>query len=138
MDLGIAGKKALVCGASAGLGFACAEALVKDGVHVVIVARTEGPLMDAAARLAAHGAGRVDWVAADVTTAEGRAYLRELSIDELPGLTTPETTAVTPFQRITAWAEPSREPVTSAEAASIWPMRLNMEHTPVAGWRCCS
>ena len=75
MDLGIAGKKALVCGASAGLGFACAEALVKDGVHVVIVARTEGPLMDAAARLAAHGAGRVDWVAADVTTAEGRARM---------------------------------------------------------------
>ena len=75
MDLGIAGKKALVCGASAGLGFACAEALVKDGVHVVIVARTEGPLMDAAARLAAHGAGRVDWVAADVTTAEGRARI---------------------------------------------------------------
>ena len=52
MDLGIAGKKALVCGASAGLGFACAEALVKDGVHVVIVARTEGPLVEAAARLA--------------------------------------------------------------------------------------
>jgi 3-oxoacyl-[acyl-carrier protein] reductase len=75
MDLGIAGKKALVCGASAGLGYACAEALVKDGVHVVIVARTEGPLMDAAARLAAHGAGEVSWLAADVTTAEGRARI---------------------------------------------------------------
>ena len=53
MDLGIAGKKALVCGASAGLGYACAQALVQDGVHVVIVARTEGPLLEAAARLAA-------------------------------------------------------------------------------------
>jgi 3-oxoacyl-[acyl-carrier protein] reductase len=75
MDLGIAGKKALVCGASAGLGYACAEALVKDGVHVVIVARTEGPLRDAAARLAALGAGEVSWVAADVTTDEGRARI---------------------------------------------------------------
>ena len=36
MDLGIAGKKALVCGASAGLGFACAQALVREGVAVVI------------------------------------------------------------------------------------------------------
>ena len=47
MDLGIHGKKALVCGASSGLGHACAQALVQEGVHVVIVARTQGPLMDA-------------------------------------------------------------------------------------------
>jgi 3-oxoacyl-[acyl-carrier protein] reductase len=75
MDLGIAGKKALVCGASSGLGYACAEALVKDGVHVVIVARTEGPLIEAAARLAALGTGPVDWVAADVTSDAGRASI---------------------------------------------------------------
>ena len=75
MDLGIDGKKALVCGASAGLGYACAQALVQDGVHVVIVARTEGPLLAAAARLAALGAGRVDYVAADVTTDIGRARI---------------------------------------------------------------
>jgi 3-oxoacyl-[acyl-carrier protein] reductase len=75
MDLGISGRKALVCGASAGLGHACAQALVQDGVSVVIVARTEGPLKDAAARLAALGAGRVEWVTADVTTDEGRARI---------------------------------------------------------------
>lgn len=75
MDLGIKDKKALVCGASAGLGYACAQALVQDGVHVVIVARTEGPLHDAAQRLNAAGPGRADWVAADVTTAEGRARI---------------------------------------------------------------
>ena len=62
MDLGIKGRKALVCGASAGLGYACAEALVREGVHVVIVARTEGPLREAAARLQAQG--RADWVSA--------------------------------------------------------------------------
>jgi 3-oxoacyl-[acyl-carrier protein] reductase len=40
MDLGISGKKALVCGASQGLGFACAQSLVNEGVEVVIAART--------------------------------------------------------------------------------------------------
>jgi len=75
MDLGIAGKKALVCGASAGLGYACAEALVRDGVHVVIVARTDGPLQEAVLRLRALGAGAADGVAADVTTEAGRAAI---------------------------------------------------------------
>ena len=75
MDLGIAGKKALVCGASAGLGLACAQALVSEGVDVVIVARTEAPLVAAAAALAAGGGGRVDWVCADVASEEGRARI---------------------------------------------------------------
>jgi 3-oxoacyl-[acyl-carrier protein] reductase len=75
MDLGIAGKKALVCGASAGLGFACAQALVREGVEVVIVARTEAPLREAAQALTTLGTAAVHWVAADVTTAEGRARI---------------------------------------------------------------
>jgi 3-oxoacyl-[acyl-carrier protein] reductase len=75
MDLGIKGKKALVCGASAGLGYACAEALAAEGAHLVIVARTEGPLHEAADRLRAAGASTVDVVAADVTTSEGRARI---------------------------------------------------------------
>ena len=73
MDLGIAGRKALVCGASAGLGFACAQALVEEGVQVVVVARTAQTLADAAARLAALGGGSVAQVVADVTTDHGRA-----------------------------------------------------------------
>lgn len=75
MDLGIHNKKALVCGASAGLGFACAQALVQAGAHVVIVARTEGPLVQAAEHLRAIGPGAVDWVAADVTSDAGRARI---------------------------------------------------------------
>ncbi|GAB3186273.1 SDR family oxidoreductase [Hydrogenophaga aquatica] len=75
MDLGIGNRKALVCGASAGLGYACAEALVREGVHVVIAARTEGPLLEAADRLRALQAGRVDHVAADVTSEEGRSRI---------------------------------------------------------------
>jgi 3-oxoacyl-[acyl-carrier protein] reductase len=78
MDLGIAGKTALVCGASKGLGYGCAEALVREGVNVVIVARGAEAL-DAAAKslqgvAAAHAARSfVKHVAADITTAEGRA-----------------------------------------------------------------
>jgi 3-oxoacyl-[acyl-carrier protein] reductase len=75
MDLGISGKKALVCGASAGLGYACAQALAAEGVQVLIVARTEGPLQEAAVRLNALGGGQVQALAADVTTAEGRARI---------------------------------------------------------------
>jgi len=75
MDLRIAGKKALVCGASAGLGYACAEALAREGVYVVIVARTPATLTQAAINLRAIGGGNVATVAADVTTAEGRARI---------------------------------------------------------------
>ena len=48
MDLGIKGKWALVCGASKGLGLGCAQALVGEGVNVVIVARG-APALQAAA-----------------------------------------------------------------------------------------
>ena len=72
MDLGISGRKALVCGASAGLGYACAEALARDGVELVIAARTEATLREAAAKLSAAGSAPVSLVVADVTTEAGR------------------------------------------------------------------
>ncbi|WP_026433309.1 SDR family oxidoreductase [Paracidovorax oryzae] len=84
MDLGITGKWALVCGASKGLGYGCAEALVREGVNVVINARNPEDLRLAAARLASAGAEitaaaghkgpppQVVAVAADITTPEGR------------------------------------------------------------------
>jgi 3-oxoacyl-[acyl-carrier protein] reductase len=76
MDLGIAGKWALVCGASKGLGFGCAQALVQEGVNVVIVARGAELLQAAAAKLIADSArlagAEVQFVAADITTVEGR------------------------------------------------------------------
>ena len=55
MDLGIAGKWALVCGASKGLGLGCAQALVREGVNVVIVARGREALEQSAAELSAQG-----------------------------------------------------------------------------------
>jgi 3-oxoacyl-[acyl-carrier protein] reductase len=77
MEMGITGKWALVCGASKGLGFGCAKALVREGVHVVIVARGAEALEAAVAKLIADP-GRpadtaVQHVAADITTVEGRA-----------------------------------------------------------------
>jgi len=77
MDLGIAGKWALVCGASKGLGFGCAQALVREGVNVVVVARGAQGLEAAVQKLIAEP-GRpadtaVQHVAADITTPEGRA-----------------------------------------------------------------
>ena len=68
---------ALVGGASKGLGFGCAQALVREGVHVVIVARGAEQLHAAAASLLADGSRPVGTeviaVAADITTVAGRA-----------------------------------------------------------------
>lgn len=72
MQLGIEGKAALVCGASKGLGFACAAALAAEGVRVTLVARTAKTLELAAEAIRAGG-GTVQSVAADIATAKGRA-----------------------------------------------------------------
>ncbi|TMG98527.1 MAG: SDR family oxidoreductase [Betaproteobacteria bacterium] len=74
MDLGIAGKWALVCAASKGLGKGCAQALVREGVNVVVTARGEEALQATAAELRALNAKvEVRAVAGDIATAEGRA-----------------------------------------------------------------
>jgi 3-oxoacyl-[acyl-carrier protein] reductase len=77
MDLGIKGKWALVCGASKGLGLGCAQALVQEGVNVLIVARGLEVLQQAAEKLIAYQARQsgatVLFVAADITTEAGRA-----------------------------------------------------------------
>ena len=77
MKLGITGKWALVCGASKGLGFGCAQALAREGVNVVIVARGEEALQAAAERLRKDSevpnGTQVEPIAVDITTADGRA-----------------------------------------------------------------
>ena len=56
MDLGLTGRAALICGASQGLGYACAEALAAEGVKVALVARRAGAVGEAASAIAsAHG-----------------------------------------------------------------------------------
>jgi len=73
MDLGIAGKTALVCAASKGLGRGCAQALAAEGVNLVIVARTRDTLEATAAEIRAATGAAVTAVACDITTPEGRA-----------------------------------------------------------------
>ena len=86
MDLGIAGKWALVCGASKGLGRGCALALVREGVHVVVVARGREALEQTASELRAQGgpAVQVLAVAEDITTVAGRAAV--LAVAGGPGV----------------------------------------------------
>lgn len=72
MDLGIRGKRALVCAASRGLGRGCAEALAAEGVDLVINARGRDALMQTAQEIASRHGVAVHPVAADITTAEGR------------------------------------------------------------------
>ena len=75
MDLGIDGRRALVCAASKGLGRGCAEALAREGVHVTICARTEHEAARAADEIARATDRPVGYVACDITTEEGRAAM---------------------------------------------------------------
>lgn len=75
MDLGISGRKAIVCASSKGLGRACALALAREGVDVWICGRTAETLQQAQQAIRAAGGGAVQAVVADVTTDEGREAL---------------------------------------------------------------
>lgn len=73
MDLGISGKRALVCASSKGLGRGCAEALAEAGVNLVLNARGAEALEETATAIRdAYGVDVVT-VAADISTAEGQA-----------------------------------------------------------------
>ncbi len=73
MNLGLDGKKALVCAASQGLGRGCAEALAEAGVDLVIVARRAIELEEAAEQIRQRFSVKVATVACDITTEQGRA-----------------------------------------------------------------
>ena len=73
MDLGLDGRRALVCAASKGLGRGCAEALAREGVHVTICARTADELERAAREIAEAADRPVGHVVCDITTPQGRA-----------------------------------------------------------------
>jgi len=75
MDLGIAGRKAIVCASSRGLGFACAKALAEAGCEVVINGRNREQLAAAAAELKKLAGAKVTPVAADVASPDGQKAL---------------------------------------------------------------
>ena len=95
MDLGIRGRTGIVCGASRGLGRACAAALASEGVALTIVARGEGALMTAAQEIAAATGATVTPVAADITTPQGRAAVLAAcpAPDSMPTAACPATSA---------------------------------------------
>ncbi|MCA1323232.1 SDR family oxidoreductase [Herbaspirillum sp. alder98] len=73
MDLGIAGRTALVCASSKGLGLACAASLAREGVAVTMTARGGEVLEAAAQRIREQTGATIRTVVGDITTAEGRA-----------------------------------------------------------------
>lgn len=73
MDLGIKGRRAIVCASSKGLGLACAQQLAREGVDLVMIARGQEALEAAAQSIRAESGVKVTTVAADITTPEGRA-----------------------------------------------------------------
>ena len=74
MDLGLAGKTALVTGSTAGIGYAIAATLAREGAHVTLTGRSQAGVDAAVARLREEGsAGKVAGVAADCASAEGAA-----------------------------------------------------------------
>jgi 3-oxoacyl-[acyl-carrier protein] reductase len=75
MDLGLAGKKAIVCASSRGLGRACATSLAREGAVVVINGRHRDRLREAAEGIRAATGSTVVEVVADVSTAAGREAL---------------------------------------------------------------
>ena len=75
MDLGIAGRKALVMSSSRGLGLGIARALAAEGCDVLLTGRTEDRLRAEAEAITARGAGRADFVRVDLT--------EEMSVDVL-------------------------------------------------------
>ncbi|EEE36476.1 oxidoreductase, short chain dehydrogenase/reductase family [Rhodobacteraceae bacterium KLH11] len=81
MDLGIKGKRALVCASSKGLGLGCAEALAAAGVGLVMNARGAEALEGEAARLRSEYSVDVQTVACDVTSPEGQARVIEAAQD---------------------------------------------------------
>jgi 3-oxoacyl-[acyl-carrier protein] reductase len=72
VDLGIAGKSALVFGGSRGMGRACARRLALEGADVVIAARTEATLIETAVELSGESGRAVRYVVADLTRDTGR------------------------------------------------------------------
>jgi 3-oxoacyl-[acyl-carrier protein] reductase len=75
LDLGLKGRKAIVCASSQGLGLACATALAREGALVTINGRTADKLEAVAAQIKAAVGAEVSWCAADINTQDGRETL---------------------------------------------------------------
>ena len=80
MDLGISGKRALVCASSKGLGLGCAEALAAEGVSLIMNARGVDALETSAQRLRDAYGVDIATVAADVSTQDGQQAVMDAAV----------------------------------------------------------
>jgi 3-oxoacyl-[acyl-carrier protein] reductase len=81
MDLGIAGKRALVIGGSAGLGYAVSERLAQEGVNLVIFSRDSKKLETARDALTSAWGVKVDYVAGDITNPDDIEKLKQAVVE---------------------------------------------------------
>ena len=86
MDLGLKGKRALVMAASRGLGFACAQALAREGCDLVVCSRDEAKIRAAAGLIATSTGARVHAVKADVSGADEARQLVDAAVAQYGGL----------------------------------------------------
>ena len=96
MDLQLTGKCAIVCAASRGLGRATALSLAREGAAVAICARTEGPLLAAAAEIRSQTGARIVPIVADVARAEDSGRVVAVAAAELGGIDILVTNTVGP------------------------------------------
>jgi len=96
MDLQLAGKRAIVTGASRGIGKAIALALAQEGVDVVVTARNLGPLIEAAAELATVTGRRIIPIVADTGDDASIKALVEGAVGALGGVDILINNAATP------------------------------------------
>lgn len=85
MDFGIAGKSALVLASSGGLGLGIAQALAAEGANVLLTGRRADQLAEAVAAINAAGAGKADWIAADLSDPATPQMLAEAVAERLGG-----------------------------------------------------
>ena len=88
MDLGIKGKKAIVCASSKGLGLGCALSLAEAGVDLIINSRDAGNLDNALNLITSKYQVRVETVVADITTKTGQEAVLEKAENNLDILVT--------------------------------------------------
>ena len=114
MDLGIAGRRAVLLGSSRGLGRACAESLAREGVHVVINGRGEADVEATAAELAATHGVETAGVTGDSTLPEVHDALLEACPEPDIVLINGQGPPPTPFSRLDddKWAVAVRQSIT--------------------------
>ena len=86
MDLGLKGRKSLICGASKGLGYASAEALYEEGCDVYLLGRSDASLQEAKEKLAKKGTGEIKYAVCDLLDVSSRRAVTEKIKSEWNGI----------------------------------------------------